>query len=117
MNKTRPTVWVLKEQLRGGDARQVFDYTPAYKFGDIKFITDFDLPIHPGSSLAREWHKNVDWAIGQMDASDYLVLTGQPLAIYTLGAKMEAAGVSLEILVWRREQNEYVIHHPATIGV
>lgn len=116
MNKTRPTVWVLKEQIRGGDSRQVFDYTPAYKFGDLKFITDFDLPIHAGSSLAKEWHKNVDWAIGEMGPDDCLILTGQPLAIHTLGAKMRTAGVTLPILVWRREQGEYVVHQPAAVA-
>jgi hypothetical protein len=111
---TRPTVWVLKEQVRGGDNRSSFDYTPAYRYGDLKFVTDFDLPIHSGSSLAREWHKNVEHCIGQMDEErDFVILTGGPLAIFTFGMKLQEAGVCPRLLVWRRESNEYAVHEPA----
>lgn len=112
----RPTVWVLKEQMRGGDNRASFDYTPAYKFGDLKFVTDFDIPIHSGSSLAKEWHKNVDFAIGQMqEERDFVILTGAPLAIFTFGMKLAVSGIRPKILVWRREQNEYVVHESAVM--
>jgi hypothetical protein len=117
VNNKRPTVWVLKEQMRGGDTRAPFDYTPAYKFGDLQFVTDFDLPIHGGSSLAREWHKNVDHCIGKMDAErDFVILTGQPLAMFTFGMKLTFSNTFPRVLVWRREQNEYVIHQPHLSG-
>jgi hypothetical protein len=109
----RPTVWVLKEQLRNAAA---FDYTPAYKYGDIRFITDFDLPLHAGSSLAKEWDKVVNSFMGDLDEErDYLILTGQPLAIFRLGQKLVAAGLSPRCLIWRREQNEYVVWQPTPI--
>lgn len=108
----RPTVWVLKEQVRSSsNGPSPLDYTPAYKFGDIRFMTDFDLPVYQGSSFAKAWHLAVDSALGDFDEErDYLVLTGAPLAIYTLGKKMADARLNPRLLVWRREQNAYTVH-------
>jgi hypothetical protein len=107
----RPTVWVLKEQVKSGpNGVASFDYTPAYKYGDIRFMTDFDLPVHAGSSLARAWHLAVDSCLGEMDdEKDFLILTGAPLAIYALGQKIAAAQMRPKLLVWRREQNAYAV--------
>lgn len=106
---SNPTVWVLKEQMRGGDAKQVFDYTPAMKYGELRFATDFDLPLHPNSSVRAAWFTDVNVMISEFDAErDWLILTGQPLAIFVAGQMFAALGVTPRILVWRREQNAYV---------
>lgn len=116
-SQTRPTVWVLKEQVRRDhNGSAPMDYTPAYRFGNIEFITDFDLPLHDGSSLGRAWHKAVDAALARMDAHrDYIILTGQPFAIMSLGMKLSQHFTRIpNLLVWRREQACYVPVDPNT---
>lgn len=111
----RPTVWIVKEQVRRGDAGTApMDYTPAYAFGDIKFITEFDPPIYPGSNLLRNWEDQVRNFVKEYDPSnDYIILTGAPLAIFLIGAIVGQIKSShpVKILVWRREQNAYVPAH------
>lgn len=103
----RPTVWVLKEQLRAGTP---FDYSAAYAFGDVEFITTFDPPIHPKSTILDSWCINVYKFINEYDPErDYLVPTGSPLGILMLGI---ALGCSKRkpprILLWNRFTNLYV---------
>lgn len=114
----RPTVWVLKEQMRSGSSvgSSPMDYTPAYEYGDIRFITDFDLPLHPNSTIARHWYDMVRDFLKEFDpARDFLILTGQPLAMFMLGMIMGAVGVVPNILVWKREQGRYVLYTPTPI--
>lgn len=117
MQTKRPTVWVIKEQMKSGpNGPEPMDYTPAYEYGDLRFITEFDPPLHPGT-IRAEWDKQVAKFIEQMDVDrDYLVLSGSPLAIFLIGAKLgECKGIgnlSLpRVLVWRREQGRYVIYN------
>lgn len=106
----RPTVWVLKEQMKqGANGSSPMDYSPAYEFGDVCFITDFDLPTHPDSSIAKEWRKKISDFIRIFDPDrDFVILTGSPLAIFTLGRLLDACP-KVQILVWRREQNRYIL--------
>jgi hypothetical protein len=106
----RPTVWVLKEQaIRGANGTVPMDYTPAYTYGDVKFITEFDLPIHPKSTVANEWTAAINKFLKEYDPErDYLILTGSPLAIFAFGVAISTTDVTHKILVWRREQGRYV---------
>lgn len=107
---SRPTVWVVKEQVRRDSAGPVpMDYTPATKFGDLKFITDFDLPLNTQGSLATEWGRKLAVFMKEYDPdADWIVLTGSPLSIFMVGVSIGWAKLSPRILVWRREQGEYV---------
>lgn len=107
---SRPSVWVIKEQVRRQDVGSVpIDYTPAMKYGDVQFITEFDLPTHPSSTVAKRWHEAVRNFLHKYDESaDWIILTGAPLSIFMVGALIGAANVAPRILVWRREQGAYI---------
>jgi len=109
----RPTVWVVKEQIKtGSQGSSPMDYTPAYEYGDVKFITDFDMPLHPASSLHAEWHSRVRGFIKDYNPEvDFLILTGSPLAIFLVGHALSQirSQFPIKILVWRREQGRYVL--------
>lgn len=117
MNNTRPTVWVLKEQvINGSTGSRPMDYTPAYEYGDVRFITEFDLPLHPNSTVAKSWYESVMAFIQEFDPThDFVITTGQPLAIFMLGMVMGTLGVVPNVLVWKREQNRYVVYKPTPI--
>jgi hypothetical protein len=107
-------VWVLKEQMssRGTSGPAPMDYSPAAKFGEVRFITDFDLPVppRPDSTISTAWVAAVANFIQECDPeNDYIVLTGSPMAIYLVGVVSATVGATLNILVWRRERNEYVV--------
>ena len=122
---SRPVVWVVKEQVvRVGASSVPMDYTPAYKYGDIRFITEIDLPIHQQQSTLRDaWMKKVDEFVAEFQPGDYVILTGSPLAIFLVGYICALADIEPTILVWRRESNEYLpmdlglFSRDATIGV
>lgn len=111
MNK-RPTVWVLKEQvIRDSTGSRPMDYTPAYEYGDIRFITEFDPSTHEGSSIDREWRRHVAKFVDEFDPQrDSLILTGSPLAIARFGRIIgeTAPLIPVRVLVWKRDQNRYV---------
>jgi hypothetical protein len=120
MNDKRPTVWVLKEQMRAGpNGPAPMDYTAAYEFGDIKFITEFDPPLHGKSTVLVEWHKAVACFLDEFDETrDFIIPTGSPFGIFLFGRVLGEDIANHEykqppkILIWRREQNRYV---PTTI--
>lgn len=106
----RPTCWILKEQLRRDSTGSVpLDYTAAYKYGDIEFITELDFPIYGRGSAAAQWGGAVEKFLNKYDPiRDWLVLTGSPLSIFLLGLRLGNAEITPRILVWRRDSNEYV---------
>jgi hypothetical protein len=110
---TRPVVWVVKEQVkRDMTGSTPMDYTPAYEYGDLKFITDMDPPIHGSSTVKPEWLKQVGGFIREFNPDrDFMILTGSPLAIFVLGMMVGKINsrYPIQILVWRREQNKYVL--------
>lgn len=105
----KPTVWVVKEQMMRGDLGSVaMDYSPAMKFGDIEFITHHDLPLHPHSSVRNSWALDVLEFVNKYDPHrDYLVATGQPMAILMVGYYLGMAGKAPQFLVWRPAENLY----------
>lgn len=118
MATQRPTVWVLKEQvISRPNGPQLMDYTPAYKYGDLRFITEFDLPLHPNSTVAGAWRKDVAKFLNECRPTDYLILTGQPLAIFMLGLQMGVESAAFpallpKLLIWKREQGQYIPFNP-----
>lgn len=108
----KPIVWILKEQVvREVTGPRPMDYTPAYEFGEIRFITTIDPPFHPSSTIGEEWNKQFARFISQFEPLiDSIILTGAPLAIARLGraiGEMRPAA-PVRVLVWRREQGRYV---------
>jgi hypothetical protein len=87
------------------------DYTPAYEFGDVCFITEFDLPLHPRSTVTRAWIQDTDKFLNTVKSEDFLILTGQPIAIFMIGCRLMSDVPPNRwptLLVWRREQGKYV---------
>lgn len=113
---SKPIVWVIKEQVRRDATGAVpMDYTPAFKFGVVRFITDFDIPLYSrqGSGVAIQWFSKVVAFSKELDDdNDYIIMTGSPLAIFMVGAILSTCNKLPKILVWRRETSEYIIYDP-----
>lgn len=115
-NDRKPVVWIVKEQLlRDATGSSAMDYSPAMRYGDLQFITRRDIPMHPGSAVRETWGADVLRFVRDYDqAHDYIIPTGQPVAIFAVGCALGIAGKSPRFLVWRREDNAYrVLEIPA----
>ena len=111
----RPIVWVIKEQVSQGNA---MDYSPAMMYGDLKFITRSDMPLHPHSSVQSVWSEDVARFVEEYDESrDFVITTGQPTAIFAVGHALGLARKIPRYLVWRREENRYRVLDVATATV
>lgn len=112
-----PIVWVIKEQVkRGITGPEPMDYTPAFKYGEVRFITDFDMPIHQGGSLVRAWNAAASQFAKEYDEdTDFIIATGQPTAMVMIGWILGISDSLPRFLVWRREDNMYVPFTPAEI--
>lgn len=107
----RPIVWVIKEQVqRDAVGPKPIDYTPAMQYGDLEFITEFDLPVHTGeSTLAKRWNAQTKKFIDLYDdGKDFIILTGQPVAFFMVGYALSTSNKAPRFLVWRREEGKYV---------
>ncbi len=107
MNK--PKVFVLKEQVRRGELdSRVMDFSPAMSYGDLEFVTRDDMPLHPNSMLKDVWQKNVAHFVAEYDSSrDFVIATGRPDSIFTIGYALGLAGKTPRFLVWRSQENRY----------
>ena len=105
----KPVVWVIKEQsVRSSTGSEAMDYSPAMNYGDIQFITRTDMPLHPRSSVRMVWDLDVASFVQAYDpATDFIITTGQPTAIFAVGFQLGVAGKTPRYLVWRREENRY----------
>lgn len=105
----KPIVWVIKEQLiRDATGSSAMNYEPAMAFGDIKFITHTDMPLYPSSQVQLNWNRDVATFISMYNPeTDYIITTGQPTAIFTVGYLLGLAGKTPRFLVWKREDNQY----------
>lgn len=66
------TVWVVQEGRN--------DYTPAEKYGTVRFITDCDIgPIHNSKWNSLCKRDIADFASRYIPGKDYVVLTGNPV--------------------------------------
>jgi hypothetical protein len=106
-----PTVWVIKEQmLRGEIGPLPMDYSKAMEYGDLKFITTHDMPLYGRSSVQEQWNRDVTEFVQEYDPiRDFVITTGQPMAILCVGYAMGSVGKAPRFLVWRREENRYRI--------
>lgn len=107
MNK--PTVWACKEQVtRTALGPAAMDYSPAEGYGELKFITRTDLPMHADSTIREVWEEDVKNFITQYNPeTDYIITTGQPTAIFAMGFALGRVNKVPRFLVWRREDNAY----------
>lgn len=107
--RKNPIVWVIKEQaVRTQMGTAPMDYTPAIKFGDLEFVTEFDLPVHGKGTMMEAWAKAARTFCDQYDdARDFIVTTGQPLAIFMLGYLLGQHHKRPRILVWRPQEGKY----------
>lgn len=104
-----PKVWIIKEQvIRGDTGPIVMDYSAAMEFGELEFITTHDMPLYGKSSVQEMWNADVQRFVAAYDEyTDYIVTTGQPTAIFTVGWILGVARKVPRFLVWRREEGRY----------
>lgn len=104
-----PTVWIIKEQMIRGEIHPIpMDYTPAMQFGDIEFITKHDMPMYGKSQVQEFWNRDVVDFVKKYDPlDDYIITTGQPMAICAVGFALGQAGKCPRFLVWKREEGRY----------
>lgn len=103
-------VWVVKEQIVRGDtgATVVMDYSKAEEYGELEFITSHDMPLYGKSQWQEIWNKSAkQFALAYNPNTDYIVTTGQPTAIFTVGWVLGLVGKTPRFLVWRREEGRY----------
>lgn len=109
---SKPKVWVIKEQVRSGVTGPLpMDYTPAMEYGEVEFVTEFDMPLHSSSTISSEWVKRVKaWMHVYDPDKDWLVLTGHTISIFLIAAALGRTnlGTGPKILVWRREMGRYI---------
>lgn len=107
----QPMVWVLKEQVRRTAlGHEAMDYSGAMQFGELKFVTEIDPPLHGKGSLTDLWLKQVlEFCDKYDEARDYIVATGQPTAIFMIAHTLAQYMKTPRFLVWKRETNTYVV--------
>jgi hypothetical protein len=105
----KPKVYVIKEQVtRGAIGPIVVDYSPAMEYGELVFITRSDMPSYPGSRVQEVWNADVLNFVSEYDENtDFIITTGQPSAIFTVGWVLGRAGKTPKFLMWRREESRY----------
>jgi hypothetical protein len=104
----KPIVWIVKEQmLRSSDQGIPMDYSPAMKYGELKFITEFDLPLHGRGTIQDHWYRDALRFAEVYEETDYIITTGQPMAIFMIGWMLGTYPKRPRFLVWRREENQY----------
>lgn len=106
-----PTVWIIKEQMIRGEAGPIpVDYSPAMEFGELEFITYHDMPLYGKSTVQDQWNRDVAEFVRKYDPiRDFVITTGQPMAILCVGFALGQGGKIPRFLVWRREENRYRI--------
>lgn len=113
--QTRPNakVWIIKEQMIRGEIHPVpINYAPAMEFGELDFITSHDMPLYGKSSVQEQWNKDVARFVKAYDPlRDFVITTGQPMAMFCVGMLLGKAGKPPQFLVWRREENRYRVVH------
>lgn len=109
-----PIVWACKEQVtRTPTGPIAMDFSPAEAYGELKFITRTDLPLHVSATVREVWEADVaEFVKNYNQETDYVITTGQPTAIFAIGWALGKAGKVPRFLVWRREDNHYRVIHP-----
>ncbi len=117
MNTTRPIVWVIKEQMvRDNAGSNPMDFSPAMVYGDLEFITRSDMPTHPHSGIRMNWDEDVARFIKNYDPDkDFIITTGQPVAIFMVGYALGCSGKIPRFLMWRREENRYRVFNASIV--
>lgn len=105
----KPIVWIVKEQVaRNESGSSPMDYSPALEFGDIEFITMHDVPLYGKGAVMDQWFRDAQVFVHKYDPMiDFIVPTGQPMAIFLMGVVLGYTGKPPRFLVWRREENRY----------
>lgn len=109
-----PVVWIVKEQsARNSIGSNAMDYSSAEKYGNLRFITKSDMPLHSNSSIQLQWDTDAAQFTAEYDESqDFVIATGQPTAIFHIGWLLGAKAKTPRYLVWKREENSYRVLDP-----
>lgn len=106
-------VWIVKENTVRSETGPVpMDYSPAMVYGDLEFITKHDMPLHPRSTLREAWMEELQRFLQQYNPEhDFIVCTGQPIAIMAIGIALGTVHKQARFLVWKREEGRYQPAH------
>jgi hypothetical protein len=106
---TEPTVYICEQMA--------FDYTPATVYGSLKFIEA--KPLAPQSPGAPDtWNKGVIHQLrkelsGYIPGYDYVIPTGSPSRMLTVGMVLTEKGPSHRILKWDGRAQRYLLYDVA----
>lgn len=89
-----------------------FDFAPAEKWGEVHFITKAQLRSHQQAGGNAQVKADINKFLREYRAGeDFIVLTGDPLAMWLLGASIEAAmpNQTHKILKWNARRADYTL--------
>ena len=107
--KRQPYIFVLQENN--------YDFTPAEKFGEVRFITRANLRSIPTSQQNAIVENDIDSFFVDYEAGhDFIITTGDPMMTYKLaymlGKSDEQTGCTSDVhqlLKWDGRRGEYII--------
>jgi len=94
-------VWIFQENPNN-------DYTPAEKWGEVKFVTGSDLKSWADSPSTKNYHQDVKIFLRHYKPNeDFIIVTGNPVAICHLGMVLPVG--HHRFLKWDHRAGEYVM--------
>lgn len=104
-----PNVYVVQEQMvkdrDTGSLRPAFDLTPAAQYGDLHFL----LPAGQISLSTAPMLSQLKRALRGFTSDDFLVATGDPVAIMAAGAVAASMnGGVINVLKWDKRSQTYI---------
>lgn len=104
----KSTVWVIQESVIPGSSGTPIDYAPAEQYGEVQFVLTLEPSKRDNSAInAQIFEQLMRMAMLFNESTDYLVLTGSPLAIFMTGMALTSFDKSPTILVWDRRAAVY----------
>lgn len=102
----RPTVYICEQQA--------YDYSPATVYGELRFIEAIQLaPVSPGAPDTfnkRVIHQLRKELGDYIPGHDYIIPTGSPTRMLTVGMLLAEKGDKHHILKWDARAQRYLLH-------
>lgn len=99
--ENRPVVWVTQETPQ-------YNYLPAERFGDLKFITNKDFSAVRGSIINSDLMTAIRTAVRDIDVeNDYMVVSGSPAVTAVVFMMLGMRTRMLRMLRWSNRDMGY----------
>ena len=100
-NSIKPLVWVTQENPK-------FDYTPAEKYGELRFITCKDYTNNENSLFNSGLSEEIMLELREFNPDvDYLLPSGSPVVMMAVAAILGRDCRNLKILKWNNRNNAW----------